>query len=502
MRFSLRFKFTVALMVTSVAAVALVGVGARWMLLRDFSQILLEDSFSRYRITMTAYIKTYGSLDRALSSEPFGHFQQRRDAEQTAHGAPLPEWSPFRQSNSGTPRTAGTPLERFPDSSEQALAGGGAPPPPPPAEGYGPAGGPEGGPGAGPPEGAGGQPDPPADDRSAPPFKFLLLDPEGRVRGGDAAYAVGTRAPATVREKAKPIIVNGKLMALAVPLARPNLTTLDKAYLGAVSQALIYAGAAAALLTLLLGVALGSRLSGELRRLTRAVERMREGQLLQRVEVSSHDEVGVLAEAFNRMSVDLARAHDELQQSAAQVHEQAASMRELSMRDALTGLYNRRHFDEQVKQAFAQAVRYRQPLTVMLGDLDHFKRINDQFSHAVGDEVLRRVGHLLRTYTRGSDVVARYGGEEFVIAFTQTPVSQALLACEKLRVAIETHPWHEVAPGLQVTMSIGLSDDLGVLNADKMLAAADACLYAVKGSGRNRVSADAHSLDAAGTGVA
>ncbi len=494
MRISLRFKFTLALLLTSLSAVALVGVGARWMLLRDFSDILLEDSFSRYRINMTAYIKTHGSLEQALRTEEFGEFQRRQDAALSAYRGSPPVWSSFRPSEyaAGAPPVPGDPSLGGPiGMGPQA---GMDVPPPPPGEGYGePAGDLQGGGPGAPPMGR----RPPENDRAAPPFKFLLLSPEGTVLGGDPAYAKGTRAPASLREKAKPIVVNGKLAALAVPLARPNLNGMDKAYLRAVSQALVYAGGAAALLTLLLGVALGSRLSGELRRLTHAVERMGKGQLLQRVDVGSSDEVGVLAEAFNRMSVDLARAHDDLQQSAAQVREQAARMQELSMRDALTGLYNRRHFDEYVKQAFAQAVRYRQPLTVMLGDLDYFKRINDQFSHAVGDEVLRRVGHLLRTHMRESDVVARYGGEEFVIAFTQTALPQALLACEKLRLAIEAHPWHEVAAGLQVTMSMGLSDDLGVLNADKMLAAADACLYAVKETGRNRVFGEAPKSDGA-----
>jgi len=110
------------------------------------------------------------------------------------------------------------------------------------------------------------------------------------------------------------------------------------------------------------------------------------------------------------MSKELAASHD-------RIRSQALLLKELSIRDELTGLLNRRHFDEQAATLFAQAVRYKQPLTVVMCDLDRFKQINDRFSHAAGDVVLRHVAEILHSDTRASDVVARYGGEEFVILF-------------------------------------------------------------------------------------
>jgi diguanylate cyclase (GGDEF)-like protein len=153
----------------------------------------------------------------------------------------------------------------------------------------------------------------------------------------------------------------------------------------------------------------------------------------------------------------------------------------------LTGLYNRRHFDEHVARTFAQAERYGHPLTVMIGDIDFFKRINDGFSHAVGDAVLCQVARILQDNTRESDVVARYGGEEFVIALAETPLSQATNLCEKLRAKVEAHPWNDIAPELRVTMSMGLCDDLGLGSLEKMVAYADTKLYQAKTGGRNRV---------------
>jgi len=187
---------------------------------------------------------------------------------------------------------------------------------------------------------------------------------------------------------------------------------------------------------------------------------------------------------------ELELRYHELEEMSEKIRRQAEMLQELSIRDALTGLYNRRHFDEQAHTSFAHANRYGQPLTIMIGDIDFFKRINDSFSHASGDEVLRQVARLLLENTRESDIAARYGGEEFVIALPGTSLEQAVASCEKLRVLIECHPWHELHADLRVTMSMGLNADTSLGSFDKMMAAADAQLYQAKTGGRNRVCAD------------
>ncbi len=191
------------------------------------------------------------------------------------------------------------------------------------------------------------------------------------------------------------------------------------------------------------------------------------------------------AELFSELQL----RHQQLQELHQKVHEQAEMLRELSIRDALTTLYNRRHFDEQGVSALAQAKRYGQPLTLMIGDIDFFKRINDGFSHAIGDEVLRHVARILQENTRQSDIVARYGGEEFVIAFPQTALTQGVALCEKLRQRIESYSWEQINPDLRVTMSMGLCGDTEIGSFEKMVAAADTRLYQAKSSGRNRVCA-------------
>ncbi len=253
-------------------------------------------------------------------------------------------------------------------------------------------------------------------------------------------------------------------------------------YVGAMERAMLYGVATAAGLALVLGFFLGERLSRNLRTLTEAIGAMGKGELRQRVHLRSWDEVGLMAAVFNRMSAELSESH-------ARIRAQAALLKELSIHDDLTGLHNRRHFDEEAASAFARARRYGQPLTVMIADVDHFKRVNDTYSHAVGDAVLAELARALRRGVRETDIVARYGGEEFVVVFAQTSVQQAAVLCERVRQQIASYDWARLQPGLRVTLSMGLDGDLTRPSVDAMLAAADARMYEAKTTGRNRLVA-------------
>jgi diguanylate cyclase (GGDEF)-like protein len=161
----------------------------------------------------------------------------------------------------------------------------------------------------------------------------------------------------------------------------------------------------------------------------------------------------------------------------------------LAREDVLTGLLTRRYGEERFAEAFLQAQRYRRPLSIVLADVDHFKRINDTFSHQTGDCVLRTVARLFREACRTSDTIARFGGEEFLFVLPETDKSEATAVCERIRASVENFPWSKIAPNLQVTISMGISDDLHVPLHERMLSAADALLYTAKNSGRNRVCA-------------
>lgn len=155
--------------------------------------------------------------------------------------------------------------------------------------------------------------------------------------------------------------------------------------------------------------------------------------------------------------------------------------------DALTGLANRRRLDQRLADEFALALRHGRPLAVAMADLDHFKAVNDRFSHAVGDAALRAIAKLLSAQVRHTDLVARFGGEEFVIVLVETDAAAAMRVCEKLRAAVANHAWNGIHPGLSLTMSVGLCADTALPAYERMLAMADRNLYTAKASGRNRV---------------
>ena len=179
---------------------------------------------------------------------------------------------------------------------------------------------------------------------------------------------------------------------------------------------------------------------------------------------------------------------EELRQKTLELARQATQ-------DKLTGLYNRRYADEYLERQIAQAHRSRQPLTVALADIDHFKRINDRYSHNVGDRVLERVGELLRAQCRKSDIVARYGGEEFLLCFPDTDKAMAEQFCGDMRRAMAAVDWTDVvgvagAPeGLRITMSFGIATALDEVSVTALLDEADVHLYQAKNAGRNRVVA-------------
>jgi diguanylate cyclase (GGDEF)-like protein len=159
-----------------------------------------------------------------------------------------------------------------------------------------------------------------------------------------------------------------------------------------------------------------------------------------------------------------------------------------SQRDALTGLFNRGYFDAQSRRLFQRAKRLNDELTLVIADLDLFKRVNDELGHDVGDQVLTRVARILREGTREGDVVARIGGEELALLLVDVPPDEALPLCERLRSAVERHAWAEIHPDLRVTVSMGLAGSRSVDSFAALYKAADVRLYEAKRNGRNRVS--------------
>lgn len=233
--------------------------------------------------------------------------------------------------------------------------------------------------------------------------------------------------------------------------------------------------AGVSLLAMVMGVVIIVRvMMANVERLVDGARKFAEGDRTHRIAVSVPPELREVADEFNRMIVRIHEAEDAL----------AAQARS----DVLTGLPNRRAFEEVLTAAFARMRRMKEPVVLLSLDIDHFKRINDTHGHAAGDEVLRVVGRTIGSAIREVDKAFRVGGEEFAVLLAGTDIPGAMIAAERLRAAIASHP-ASLANGriLAVTASIGVAAADSAKTPDALLHAADEALYAAKSAGRDRV---------------
>jgi diguanylate cyclase (GGDEF)-like protein len=207
------------------------------------------------------------------------------------------------------------------------------------------------------------------------------------------------------------------------------------------------------------------------------------------------DEIGMLVESLNDMRIRLSASHRELEQKVAErTHELEAVnhvLAALSTTDGLTGIANRRRFDDALANEWKRALRSRQPLALLMLDVDLFKNYNDHYGHQAGDDVLRKVARVLEDSSRrSSDLAARYGGEEFVVIAADTDAASALRLGEAIRQAIEALGLtHAKSPLGRLTVSIGVSV---IVPGDSqqpeiLIQMADGALYLAKSQGRNCV---------------
>jgi diguanylate cyclase (GGDEF)-like protein len=188
---------------------------------------------------------------------------------------------------------------------------------------------------------------------------------------------------------------------------------------------------------------------------------------------------------------------DELETKNRELESKNVELAALAVTDPLTQLHNRRYFMTRSDEELRRSQRYGGPFTILLLDVDHFKKVNDTHGHQVGDDVLVAVARRLRSTLRSTDVLARYGGEEFVVGLPETSVDGARAIAERLRASIEA----EIVPamGRAVTASIGVATLLpDTPSVVAMLESADAALYSAKRAGRNRVEIAAIPADSSG----
>jgi diguanylate cyclase (GGDEF)-like protein len=251
-------------------------------------------------------------------------------------------------------------------------------------------------------------------------------------------------------------------------------------------------------------------LQANLRHMTWQTKMIASGDFTQRIEF-----MGEFSQSFNAMvtqldqtlkelvrkETELSQANEELlkeiiirKQTEAALRESEEALKLLAITDSLTGLYNRRHFNKLTEDEIIRALRYSRPLSVMMFDIDFFKRVNDSFGHASGDMVLKMVAKTTKEMIRTTDIAARYGGEEFIILLPETPVAKAATVAEKLRRRMEETTVQTEKCPIMITVSFGVSDYLGEANSKphervlEFVANADRAMYASKNAGRNRVT--------------
>jgi diguanylate cyclase (GGDEF)-like protein len=187
----------------------------------------------------------------------------------------------------------------------------------------------------------------------------------------------------------------------------------------------------------------------------------------------------------------IARSTRELALRELLLEEANQKLQALTVMEAMTGIANRRGFDETVAGESRRAMRDKTPLSLIMIDIDHFKAFNDRYGHQDGDECLRRVAAEIRsTLERAGDTVARYGGEEFAVTLPGTPASGAASLAESMRARVEILAIpHDQSPGGVVTISLGVATSVagGRLSAGALVGVADKALYDAKHTGRNRV---------------
>jgi diguanylate cyclase len=168
-----------------------------------------------------------------------------------------------------------------------------------------------------------------------------------------------------------------------------------------------------------------------------------------------------------------------------------AQAEELGMRDSLTDLRSRRYFDLSLTKEIKDAHSDGSPLSLVMDDIDHFKKVNDTFGHPIGDEILKNFASLVLNNTKGSDIVARYGGEEFALILPRTDLQGARHLTEQIRKQLEAKKWlvkRDGQPIGKLTASFGIAQLIAGKDAEKLVRRADAKLYEAKKAGRNCIA--------------
>ncbi|MFL9923808.1 diguanylate cyclase [Herbaspirillum lusitanum] len=276
-----------------------------------------------------------------------------------------------------------------------------------------------------------------------------------------------------------------------------SVTPRDKlnAEVLSVRETMVYIGLLCFIASLLLSYLISRSISQPLRKLMYIIKETERGNYKLRLEQDGSDEIAVLSRKFNDMSGSVRQHKEQLEEQVAErtrdLELANRKLEELSTTDGLTGVANRRRFDDALATELRRATRAQTPVALLMLDVDFFKKYNDRYGHQDGDECLRTVARLLQTTARrASDLVARYGGEEFALILADSDVATAVQHAEHICAAIAAlRIPHAGSPFAYVTASIGVAVVLPDehMTPERLLRSADQALYHAKYQGRNRM---------------
>ncbi len=245
---------------------------------------------------------------------------------------------------------------------------------------------------------------------------------------------------------------------------------------------------------------IAGRVTKPIKQLSEAAEELMRGRLIPIEDRQRKDELGKLTRSFNSMGEQLtnmlAHLEEEVAERTSELEERNQELSLLSFSDGLTGIANRRKFDEMLLQSWQTEMRYERPVALLMLDIDVFKDYNDFYGHVAGDECLKSIAHYLHTKVRrSSDLAARYGGEEFVVLIQEPEIDKLMDYADEIRQGIEDLKLeHETSPYKFVTVSIGAAYMVPDMNTepDTLIELADQMLYEAKDRGRNQVAMSWH----------
>jgi diguanylate cyclase (GGDEF)-like protein len=346
-----------------------------------------------------------------------------------------------------------------------------------------------------------------------PPPLFWMLDEEGHilVKGGKALDPPGKErfpAPLPAAGSEPAPVTEARLSGLGRTVFGLMRLGRSGGYLAATVPSnvayrsldesrnrLLMVGVPALAAVFLLSFVVAANMLRPIQRLSHAAKRLSAGELDVRLPVKGGDDLTELTQSFNNMAAtiqektkQLEEARNELALKNADLEAANRHLHDQAITDALTGLYNRRHFQDNLDKEMRRCEREERPLSLLLLDLDHFKQYNDRWGHTQGDEELRRVAAQVLKSIRTTDMAFRYGGEEFAVLLPSCTKEQAAEVAEKIRTAVGAHGTRAGVLG-RTTVSIGVATFPRDGRAARGLVdTADGALYAAKAAGRDRVS--------------